>query len=821
MPADGGSRLEDLRLVIVDSPDVAAALIGSLDIADVGTWMWVEAEHALYVSPRVLDILGLTAGPQVDLIGQFRQGVHPGDKPAVFRLLGRQAPAGPFELRYRFTPPQGPLRWIEDRGRVERRDNGQLIRQGGAMREVTREVGREHERREADARLEALINAMPFAVWGRSGPALAVTHQNAVAMEQWGDLRGSALDDAPPDVRGVWQAQTAEVMTGQIVRTRHAQFLGGEKRIIEEIVAPVVVQDRVTGVVGVGLDVTEEERIRTFEGLLAEIASDCASRAADRLDAALTDALAKLGRFFGARLCVLCEVSPDRQVRLLHWWIDPITGRDRPRAMQFDCNPVRTLIDRLAANKPVVVRSLDELPGGSREREWLMAHQVQSAVIVPAQHVDAPLTVLGFAGGPDERIDWPVDTPALARLASALLSSVLARIRVEADQRAIERRIQEAQRLESLGVLAGGIAHDFNNLLTAILGHTSLLRLEKGVSDVARASLDEIEDAATRAAELCRQMLGYAGRGRFALQLLDLNELIRGTRELLSVTIPKRARLDFVLAPELPAVLADEPQIRQLLANLLINAAEALPDGAGTVTIRTGCGWRTANELSRTAFSPQLSDGDYVSVSVTDTGAGMTPETLARIFDPFFSTKFTGRGLGLAAVIGITRAHKGALRVETRKGSGSTFELLLPAQQRPAVTLPTAGAAGAPSDLAHWRSSGTVLVVDDQLGVRNLTRSVLERAGLTVILADSGQQGVDVFRELTGEIRLVMIDLTMPGLDGRETLAAMRRINAGVSAILMSGYSPEDLVRSRDYLFLQKPFTPDALRAKVRQALHE
>ncbi len=807
--------------MVVDSPDVAAALIGALDIADVGTWMWVEAERALYVSPRVLDILGLPAEPQADLIRGFQRGIHPDDEGALLPLLGRQAPTGAFALRYRFTPPQGPLRWIEDRGRVERLESGELIRQGGAMRDVTREVGQERERREADARLEALINAMPFAVWGRNASTLAVTHQNAVAMQQWGDLLGSALEDAPAEIRGVWQAQIAEVMTGQIVRARHGQFLRGERRVIEEIIAPVVVEDRVTGVVGVGLDVTEEERIRTFEGLLAEIAAECASRPADTLDSALTDALAKIGRFFGARVCLLCEFTPDRQVQLTHWWIDPATGRERPRAMEFDCDPIRTLLDRLAANKPVVVRSLDELPEGSEEREWLTERHVQSAVLIPTQPVDAPLTVLAFLGGPDERVDWPVDTPALARLASALLSSVLARIRVEEDQRAIERRIQEAQRLESLGVLAGGIAHDFNNLLTAILGHASLLRHDKDVSETAAVSLQEITDAATRAAELCRQMLGYAGRGRFALQLLDLNELIRGTRELLSVPIPKRARLDFVLSPDLPAVLADESQIRQLLANLLINAAEALPDGAGTVTISTSCGWRRADELTRTAFSPQLSDGEYVSLSVSDTGGGMTPDTLARIFDPFFSTKFAGRGLGLAAVIGITRAHKGALRVETRRGAGSTFELLLPAQQSPAMALAASDPSGASSDLANWRASGTVLVVDDQLGVRNLTRSVLERAGMTVILSDSGAQGVDTFRELAADVRLVMIDLTMPGLDGRETLAAMRRIRADVPAILMSGYSTEDLLRSSEHAFLQKPFTPAALRAAVKRALNE
>jgi signal transduction histidine kinase len=646
MHADGrphGSRLEDhVRLVIVDSPDGAAPMVSALDAADVGAWMWVEAERALYISPRVLDLLGLPLEPQADLLARFVRGIHPDDQGPVFTLLRCQSPAGAFELRYRFTPPEGPLRWIEDRGRVERTRAGQLVRQGGAMRDVTGEVGRELERREAHARLEALVNAMPFAVWGRSGPGRAVTHQNAESIATWGDIRGSAPSDAPPEVRAVWQAQLADVMTGQILRERREYTRQGERRILQEIVAPVIVGDEVTGAVGVAIDVTDEERVRT--------------------------------------------------------------------------------------------------------------------------------------------------------------------------------RIQETHKLESLGVLAGGIAHDFNNLLTAILGNANLLRIERHQSPTAAAQLDQIEAAARRAAELCRQMLAYAGRGRFALQPLDLNALIRGIEALMAVTLPGRATLNISLAPRLPAVLADDTQIRQLLMNLVINASEALRDGFGTIAIATSSGRRTTGELAATVFSPQLNGGEYVSLSVSDTGEGMTDDTMARIFDPFFSTRFTGRGLGLAAVVGIVRAHKAALRVESHPGSGSTFELLLPAHEgRPAERQAT------PPDLETgrpaWRASGTVLVVDDELGVRTLTRSVLERAGLTVILAEDGAGGVDTFRARADEVQIVVVDLTMPGLDGRETLQQIRRIRPDVSAILMSGYTPADLDDWPSHEFLQKPFTPAALRAIVRRIL--
>jgi CheY-like chemotaxis protein len=289
---------------------------------------------------------------------------------------------------------------------------------------------------------------------------------------------------------------------------------------------------------------------------------------------------------------------------------------------------------------------------------------------------------------------------------------------------------------------------------------------------------------------------------------------------LLQVTLPKTSTLELALAPTLPAILADEAQIRQLIMNLVINASEALGEGTGTITVSTAYRHRSAQELSQTVFSPQITEGTYVSLTISDTGEGMTPETTARIFDPFFTTKFTGRGLGLAAVVGIVRAHKGALKVHSHHGTGSTFELILPAYGGSAAPPPEAISA-AHASLGTWRTTGTVLVVDDEHGVRDLVRSVLERAGMTAILCEDGEKGVDTFREMVGQVRLVLLDLTMPGLDGREALRDMRAIREDVPAILMSGYSPDDLVHASNHAFLQKPFTPAALRAAVKRVLNE
>lgn len=813
----------ELRLVIVDSPDAAAPLISALDAAAIGAWMWVEAEGSLYFSPGVLTLLGLELEPRSDLLRRFLRSVHEEDQPLVARLLRCEMPAGPFALRYRFAPPGGPLRWIEERGRVERDASGALIRQGGTMRDVTWEVGREQEQREAEARLEALINAMPFSVWGRSGPNLVLTHQNAHAIALCGDSRGRPLSHEPAETRELWEPRLAQVLTGQVVRTRQSYVRDGHERVLDEIIAPVVVENEVTGVVGIGIDVTEEERTRRFEALLTEISAGFASLSTDMLDAALVEALGRFGRFLRAPVATLAELEEGRRVRLTHCWADPASGFTPPEAIDVDAALLAPLLDRLADNEGLLVRSCDDLPAGSAVRRWLEQHGSRSVAVVPMREADGPLALFALAGLPDQPVDWPADTLPLMRIASALLSGVLARIRAERRQRQIERQILDAEKLESLGALAGGIAHDFNNLLTAILGNATLMHAEVGEHSPLSRSLQQVEDAALRAAELCRQLLEYAGRGRFTLQPLDVNEVVRGTEALMRVTVPKKVSLVVTLQPGLPQVLADQKQIRQLLMNLLLNAAEALGDRPGEIAITTSAAHHTARALATASVrSPDLRDGEYVSLRITDTGEGMSEETLARIFDPFFSTRFIGRGLGLSAVVGIVRAHKGALRVESRLGAGTSFELLLPACGD--ALPPTESKARDLSETFPPSTAPavrTALVIDDEAGVRELVGHVLERAGFATIRAADGTQGLEAFRQHANTVHIVVVDLIMPGLDGHEILTAMREVRPDLPAVIMSGFTPGTLHDSPHQIFLQKPFTPAALRAAVRRALGE
>jgi signal transduction histidine kinase/CheY-like chemotaxis protein/PAS domain-containing protein len=818
-PSHGYRLNGDIRLVIVDSPDVAAPLVGALDVAGIGAWMWVEADNALYFSPRVLSLLGLALEPRANLLRRFIRAVHPEDQARVRRMFDREVPAGAYLERYRFTPPDGPLRWIEDRGRIERTPAGQLVRQGGVMRDVTEEVGSDHERREADARLEALVNAMPFAVWGYSGRSreeLRVTHQNARSVAWRGDLIGRGFNDLPQELRNLWQSEIDDVLNGQVLRMRTSRELPG--RVLDKIIAPVEVNGVSTGVVGVSIDVTEEERTRRFQYLLNEMTAEFASRSSDTLDAALHTALERLGRFFGGGMAAIGEVADDRRVRIPHWWVESAGGATAPAEEEFFDDQLNDLLDRVAANTPVTVRSLDDLAGQPALSAWCAGRRLQSFVLVPARHADDVLVVVGIGGAPDQPRDWPDDTVAQLRIAATVIAGVLARTRAEARQRLADKQIQEAKKLESLGVLAGGIAHDFNNLLTAILGNASLLRADYPDNAAIVAAVEQIESASKRAADLTRQMLAYAGRGRLALQPLDLNTLVRDCEPLLRATLPRRAALELRFTEPLPAVRGDQVQLRQLLTNLTLNAAEALDESDGRITIETAAEQLTADELAATVFNPRLPDGRYVRLSVVDTGSGMAPDIVARMFEPFFTTKFTGRGLGLSAVVGIVRAHQGALRVDSKPRRGSRFDLLLPVYSQ-AGHATAVDSRALRDEASPWRLEGTALVVDDESGVRDWVQSVMQRAGLTVLTADSGRAAIELFREMAQDLDVVLVDLTMPDVNGREVVAAMQQIDASVPTILMTGYTADASPETSAARVLLKPFNANALRAAVDQAL--
>jgi signal transduction histidine kinase/CheY-like chemotaxis protein len=391
--------------------------------------------------------------------------------------------------------------------------------------------------------------------------------------------------------------------------------------------------------------------------------------------------------------------------------------------------------------------------------------------------------------------------------------------RLDDERRALEAKVQHAQKLESLGVLAGGIAHDFNNLLVGILGNASLALTDLPDESPLRELVADIETTALRAADLTKQMLAYSGKGRFVVHAIDVNTLVREMAHLLQTVISKRAALRFDFAADLPDVEADGTQLRQIVMNLITNASDAIGGEDGVITLRTGIRHATREFLRSSYVDDELPEGQYAFIEVEDTGCGMDDETQARIFDPFFSTKFTGRGLGLAATLGIVRGHRGTIKVRSVPQSGTTFTVLLPCL-RPADP---GSHDGVTARRERFRGSGAVLVVDDDETVRSVAQQMLERSGFTVLTARDGCEGVATFDASKDEVALVLLDLTMPTLGGEEAFRAMRQIRPDVRVVLMSGYSSHELAAryGAEGLagFIQKPFRVEELEACLTAAL--
>jgi signal transduction histidine kinase len=383
------------------------------------------------------------------------------------------------------------------------------------------------------------------------------------------------------------------------------------------------------------------------------------------------------------------------------------------------------------------------------------------------------------------------------------------------ERKALEAHVQQNQRLESLGVLAGGIAHDFNNLLTGVLGNASLLqdRFQPG-SREARAAGDLI-GAGQVMAKLTSQMLAYAGRSRFYVKPLDVSSEVRQIASLVQASIPKNVRLSLTLGEGLPAVEGDSSQIQQVVMNLVINGAEALGSRQGAVEVRTLARRAEPAELSAGVTHPPAPAGEYVVLEVSDTGIGMDEDTKARIFDPFFTTKFTGRGMGLSAVLGIVRAHHGALIVESRPGSGTTFRVFFPCSSACRLAAP-------PDQPERQRCSGTILIVDDEDFVLRMAQSVLDEAGYDVLSASNGSQALDVYAARSGRIDAVLLDMTMPVMGGAETMEHLAQRWPDATVIATSGYDLQEaqlLFGTRTAGFLQKPYTAAQLTAKIAEVV--
>lgn len=379
------------------------------------------------------------------------------------------------------------------------------------------------------------------------------------------------------------------------------------------------------------------------------------------------------------------------------------------------------------------------------------------------------------------------------RLALGLITDI-------SNRKRLEERTLEAQRLETAGLLAGGVAHDFNNLLVGILGNGSLILDGMSADDPARDLMQSLMKASEKAAELTRQLLAYAGKARFIARPLNVSKVLHDVQATLQSIAPPHVSLEVSAEPNLPDVQSDASQMKQMILSLVTNAVEAIPtDRQGIVKVRT------------------FFEAGKVGLQVQDNGTGMDAETQARIYDPFFTTKFLGRGLGLSATLGIVRSHGGSIRLETVPGEGSTFCILLPA------IVPATEHIGAVTHPGVAATGHVVLVVDDEEVVRNLARVALERRGYAVLTAENGQEALEIFQQNRDRVSLVLLDLTMPVMGGEETLAGLKEMRPDVPVLLSSGYSEWEAMRlfaGKGLIgFIQKPYPPSRLVEALRSVM--
>ena len=384
------------------------------------------------------------------------------------------------------------------------------------------------------------------------------------------------------------------------------------------------------------------------------------------------------------------------------------------------------------------------------------------------------------------------------------------------DHKRLEEQLLQSQKMESIGNLAGGIAHDFNNLLGGILGYATFVKRKLSTRDKIYQSIEAIERSAQRAAELTKQLLGFARRGKFQVRPIDCNALIGEIVLILQRTIDRRIAIEVDLAPQLSVMEGDEAQIQQALMNICLNARDALPQG-GTLKIASRNQRMIPDQASR---QRGMKEGSYIRLTISDTGTGMSPEVRDRIFEPFFTTKAKGQGtgLGLSMVYGIIQNHGGMIEVQSHPGIGSTFTVFLPAIASAALN----GEELPPVPDIH-QGQETILLVDDEEIIRELGIDILEDRGYRVFLASEGREAVKIYRERIGEIDLIILDVMMPGIGGKETYRQLRAINPQVKVLLSSGYSTNgevgEILKQGVSGLVQKPYREEELAAKVREVL--
>ena len=765
--------------------DSEQSLVEAQRIARLGRWESVPATGRLFWSAETFRIFGVSPEVFQPSIEAFYALVHPDDRAHLREQVQAALQLGiPYRLVHRSVLADGSIRHLQENAELVRDPADGSVRLIGTVLDVTERQQAENALASERNLLRTLLDAIPdpIVVKDRESRYVLLNLANARALQV--PDRALAVGKTDADFQPAEQAERqaaddrAVMASGQPVINRE-EFISNDAPgwYLTNKIPLRDERGNVTGLISISRDITDRRRM--LEAL-------------------------------------------EREHALLRTLIDTL-----PDFVYVKDQAGRYLLTNTANLGLLGGRPMEEVIGKTIHDLFPAEHarlyeEDDRRVLDHGEFIINREHPMRFPGGRD---GWVLTTKVPIRERDGRITAVFGvsrditeNKRLQAERAEMDRRINQSQKLESLGALAGGVAHDFNNILTIILNNATLAKGHAHDPVLFDECLGQIEHAAARAAHLCNQMLAYSGRGQFVIQPIRLADLVDDTLPLLRSGVSRKAQLEVVAEPCDAVAQADVTQIRQIILNLVINASDALGDSPGSIRIRTGLMRADADYLRATTLSPDLEPGagEFVFLEVADTGCGMSAETVAKIFEPFFTTKFAGRGLGLAAVLGIVRGHHGAIRVDSQPGRGTTFRLLLPAVHgvapRPLVRPVEA--------IVPVKVAGKILVVDDEEFIRSVLCRSLGKVGFETVSAASGSEAIALLAENPSAIAAVLLDLTMPRMDGQQTFEELRKIHPTLPVLLMSGFS--ELEATSRFAgqglagFIQKPFETVALVEQLR-----